>query len=249
MFIIIGGDGKEYGPVTADQVRTWINAGRANLDTKAKALGYEEWRRVGDFAEFSPPTGSPPLIRGESPTSGSPVLPGFSSKSGLIQAERGTRLLARVIDWAIEFACAIPGGMILGAEFVKLAMMAMQGQDPDFSQLDYQRLWLGGLVFGAAWFVLFVVQVWMLTTRGQTIGKRITGIRIVRVEDESNPGIVNAWLLRQCLFTIAGVVMSLIPILGILLRPAFHLVDWCMIFRDDQRCLHDLIAKTKVVRV
>ena len=139
--------------------------------------------------------------------------------------------------------------MILGAEFVKLAMMAMQGQDPDFSQLDYQRLWLGGLVFGAAWFVLFVVQVWMLTTRGQTIGKRITGIRIVRVEDESNPGIVNAWLLRQCLFTIAGVVMSLIPILGILLRPAFHLVDWCMIFRDDQRCLHDLLAKTKVVRV
>src|SRR5687768_3250235 len=172
MFIMIGGDGKEYGPVTADQIRTWINAGRANLDTKAKALGSEEWRRVGDFAEFSPPTGAPPLIRGESPTSGAPALTGFLARTGLVQAERGTRLLARVIDWAIEFACAIPGGMILGAEFLKLAMMAMQGQDPDFSQLDYQRLWLGGLVFGAAWFALFLVQVWMLTTRGQTIGKR-----------------------------------------------------------------------------
>jgi uncharacterized RDD family membrane protein YckC len=246
MFIIIGGDGKEYGPVTTDQVRTWINAGRANLDTKAKALGSEEWRRLGDFAEFSPPSGAPPLIRGESASVAitTPALTGV-----LLPAERGTRLLARVIDWALEFIAAIPGGLILGSEFLKLAMMAMQGEDPDFSQLDYQRLWLGGLVFGAAWLVLFVIQVWMLTTRGQSIGKRLTGIRIVRVEDESNPGIVHAWVLRQCLFTIVGIITSLIPILGILFRPTFHLVDWCMIFRDDQRCLHDLVAKTKVVRV
>ena len=246
MFIIIGGDGKEYGPVTADQVRTWINAGRANLDTKAKAFDSEEWRRLGDFAEFSPPSGAPPVIRGESVN----ALPGtLTAAGGLVQADRGTRLLARVIDWAIEFVVAIPGGMILGSEFIKLAMTAMQGEEPDFSQLDYQRLWLGGLVFAATWLVLFVVQVWMLTTRGQTIGKRLTSIRIVRVEDESNPGIVHAWVLRQCLFTIFGVITSLIPILGIVFRPTFHLVDWCMIFRDDQRCLHDLVAKTKVVRV
>jgi hypothetical protein len=58
MFTIIGGDGKEYGPATADQIRSWIAAGRANLDTKAKAVGSEEWRRLGDYAEFSSP---PPL--------------------------------------------------------------------------------------------------------------------------------------------------------------------------------------------
>ena len=52
MFTIIGGDGKEYGPVTADQVRAWIASGRANLDTQARALGTEEWRRLGDYAEF-----------------------------------------------------------------------------------------------------------------------------------------------------------------------------------------------------
>jgi uncharacterized RDD family membrane protein YckC len=46
-----------------------------------------------------------------------------------------------------------------------------------------------------------------------------------------------------------GIVAGLIPILGpFLLRPAFHIVDWCMIFRDDQRCLHDLIAGTRVVQ-
>lgn len=65
MFTIIGGDGKEYGPVTAEQVRAWIAAGRANLDTKAKAVGSDEWKRVGDFAEFTDAPGAaavPPSI-------------------------------------------------------------------------------------------------------------------------------------------------------------------------------------------
>jgi|SRR5688572_12333470 len=243
MFIIIGGDGREYGPVTTDQVRTWINAGRANLDTKAKALGSEEWRRLGDFAEFNSPTGAPPLIQPDI------VSGGTSATAGLVAAERGTRLLARLIDWVIELVCAIPGAIILGEEFLKIAIMVGQGQEPDFSDLDYQRLGLGALVLGLCWLALLVVQVWMLTTRGQSIGKRITGIRIVRVEDGSKPGIVHAWVLREFLVTMIGIVAGMIPFIGpFILRPAFHITDWCLIFRDDQRCLHDLIASTRVVR-
>ena len=53
MFTIIGGDGKEYGPVTLEQVRNWVADGRANHDTQAKRAGDEQWRRLGDFAEFN----------------------------------------------------------------------------------------------------------------------------------------------------------------------------------------------------
>ena len=53
MYTIIGGDGKEYGPVTADQVRICIAAGRANPDTRAKALGTDDWKSLGDFADFA----------------------------------------------------------------------------------------------------------------------------------------------------------------------------------------------------
>ena len=35
MFTIIGGDGKEYGPVNTEQLRAWIAAGRANCSAKA----------------------------------------------------------------------------------------------------------------------------------------------------------------------------------------------------------------------
>ncbi|MFI5356268.1 MAG: GYF domain-containing protein [Opitutales bacterium] len=53
MFTIIGGDGKEYGPATLEQVRAWIASGRANLETQAKRTGEEQWRRLGDFPEFN----------------------------------------------------------------------------------------------------------------------------------------------------------------------------------------------------
>jgi hypothetical protein len=63
MFIIIGGDGKEYGPVSAEQVRTWLANGRANLQTKAKYAGTEEWHTLGDYTEFnSAGAGAPPPI-------------------------------------------------------------------------------------------------------------------------------------------------------------------------------------------
>jgi uncharacterized RDD family membrane protein YckC len=249
MFIIIGGDGKEYGPVTPDQVRTWIKAGRANLDTKAKALGTEDWRRIGDFVEFSPPTDTPPVIPPEIGVAPVATTLAPSRALAMENANRGTRLLARVIDWAIEFVCAIPGGIILGEQFMKIAITVAQGGEPDFEQLDLKRLSLGIGILAAGWLALLVVQVWMLTTRGQSIGKRLTGIRIVRFEDGSSPGIVHAWVLREFLITIIGIAAGLIPFIGpILLRPSFHIVDWCMIFRDDERCLHDIIAKTRVVK-
>ena len=245
MFIIIGGDGKEYGPVTPEQVRTWIKAGRANLETSAKALGSEEWRRLGDFAEFAPPGDAPPIMG-----SAAAAAPAFTTTAvpGLVRADRGARLLARVIDWAIEMTCAIPGAILLGGEIMKIVTTVSQGKEPDFSELDVPRVILGSSVLLGTWLILLAVQVWLLATRGQTIGKRLIGLRVVKI-DGSPAGIVNAWLMREALVTVIGMVAGFIPLIGpILLRPAFHIVDWCLIFRDDQRCLHDTIAGTMVVK-
>lgn len=251
MFIIIGGDGREYGPVTAEQIRTWIKAGRANLETKARADGTTEWRRLGDFAEFAPPAPEQPPLVGAAPAASFTVPPAAPATAAddRPRADRGARLMARIIDWMLELLCAIPGGIVLGTEVLKLAAEAMQGREPDFSQLDLPRVFLGlGLMLALA-LALLVVQVWMLTVRGQTIGKRFLGIRVVKA-DGSPCGFVNGWLMRELLITAIGIACSMIPFIGpILLRPAFHIVDWCLIFRDDERCLHDQIATTKVVKV
>lgn len=64
MYSIIGGDGREYGPVTADQIRQWMVAGRANLDTQAKAAGTDDWRPLRDFPDFAGSAPPPDLSGG-----------------------------------------------------------------------------------------------------------------------------------------------------------------------------------------
>jgi len=64
MYKIIGGDGKEYGPVAAEQLRQWIAEGRANARTSARLEGTSEWKPLAQFPEFSAAFGSqpPPLL-------------------------------------------------------------------------------------------------------------------------------------------------------------------------------------------
>jgi uncharacterized RDD family membrane protein YckC len=97
---------------------------------------------------------------------------------------------------------------------------------------------LGVLLLGVT--LCAIVQIWMLTVRGQTVGKRLLGIRIVRVEDDANPGFAHTVLLRS----VIPVILRAIPVFGL----GFWLVDVACIFRTDKRCLHDLIAGTKVVQ-
>lgn len=52
MYTIIGGDGKEYGPVTADKVREWMATNRANPHTRIKRIDGGVWTTVGQLPEF-----------------------------------------------------------------------------------------------------------------------------------------------------------------------------------------------------
>lgn len=61
MYKIIGADGKEYGPVTTEQLRQWIREGRANAQTKVQAEGSTEWKPISAFPELADlPTASVP---------------------------------------------------------------------------------------------------------------------------------------------------------------------------------------------
>lgn len=53
MFKMIGGDGREYGPVTADQLREWILDHRANGQTLVLAEGSRDWQSLGTLPEFA----------------------------------------------------------------------------------------------------------------------------------------------------------------------------------------------------
>jgi GYF domain 2 len=53
MYRIIGGDQKEYGPVTAEDIRRWIAEGRVNAQTSVTAEGITEWKPLSAFPEFA----------------------------------------------------------------------------------------------------------------------------------------------------------------------------------------------------
>jgi hypothetical protein len=53
MFKMIGGDGREYGPVSADQLREWIADNRANGQTLVQPEGSVGWQPLASFPEFA----------------------------------------------------------------------------------------------------------------------------------------------------------------------------------------------------
>jgi hypothetical protein len=53
MFTIIGGDGKEYGPVSGEDLRKWIAEGRLNAQSLAKSESDAEFRPLLAFPEFA----------------------------------------------------------------------------------------------------------------------------------------------------------------------------------------------------
>ncbi len=79
MFKILGGDGKEYGPVSADALRQWVQQGRANGQTPIQPEGAADWKPLASFPEFAPLFTPPPpgmsaavggTTIGNAPTSG-----------------------------------------------------------------------------------------------------------------------------------------------------------------------------------
>jgi membrane-anchored glycerophosphoryl diester phosphodiesterase (GDPDase) len=52
-YTIIGGDGKQYGPITGDDLRKWISEGRLNAQSLAKADSDAEFRPLSTFPELS----------------------------------------------------------------------------------------------------------------------------------------------------------------------------------------------------
>lgn len=241
MFTIIGGDGKEYGPATAEQLRAWMAAGRVNLDTRAKLAGTDEWRRLGDFPEFSAP-GVPPPMSAQPPVGPATTLPmSVSDPARPVElADRGMRFLSWLLDNVIGTLVVLPGALLVGVTVI-MELILQRGQvTPEFTgraAIGLVLLLIGGLA-------LLITQVWLLSARGQTLGKLILGLRIVRLRDGTNPGFVKAVLIRWLAPALIQMMLNILPPLGLI----FFIVDSCFIFRNDRRCLHDLMADTIVVK-
>lgn len=150
----------------------------------------------------------------------------MSSPEGASElAGRGIRLGAVIIDGLI--VGGITFAIMMATGYMDRAMAGTQG--------------VGELVFMAVLgLVIFIaVQGYFLAQSGQTVGKKILGIQIVDNDTEELVPVVKLIGMR---YVILGVVGN-IPLVGFIAS----IVNALFIFRDDRRCVHDLLAGTKVI--
>lgn len=174
------------------------------------------------------------------PLGDSDALMPLSGVDGMAMADRGDRLLARIIDGAIFLATFVP--LILAA-VLKMAELqiagkpipAGEGSQGEGSQIGFIILASLGVLLPMA---LIGYQWYLLATTGQTIGKRAMKIKIVR-SSGAPVDFGRAVALRNWVVAAIGLVPG-----GSLVQ----LVDALLILRESQQCLHDNIADTKVVK-
>ena len=144
-------------------------------------------------------------------------------EAGLVLAGRGERLRAALVDGVIAMVFWLAAGRLLA-----------------FSPWAAGESWPALAVNVLIGYVLFAaIHGHSLATRGQTLGKRVVGIRIAR-PDGSAASLGRLLGVRYGLGYLAG----MLPIAG----QAFAMVDVLLIFRESRRCLHDNIADTIVVK-
>jgi uncharacterized RDD family membrane protein YckC len=193
--------------------------------------------------EQPPPTGPqapPPAAPAYTPIPGGPEtppsgwqqpIPAAQGWEGRPLASWGSRVGATLLDWLI---LVVPVTVLI----VVVVVIALNSTAGGI---------VTGILAGLAYLVALLLYAPLLMGRegehnGQTWGKQIVGIRVVR--DTGQPvdvafGFLREFVVKGLLFGFAGSFFFSIPTLVDYLWP---------LWEDENRCLHDLLVKTHVVK-
>ena len=116
IYKIIGADGRQYGPVAAEQIRQWIAEGRVDSRTAVFPDGAKDWTFAGLLPEFAAlfPAGTPPAV--------TPLQ--ARKTSGFATAG----MVCGSISWIMLCCCAGLPFNILGLIFSLIGLSQINGQ-------------------------------------------------------------------------------------------------------------------------
>lgn len=142
-------------------------------------------------------------------------------------ASRISRLGASLLDSIIIIICILP-------------IMYLTGGFDQISDPTHQASLLYNIGIAILGFAVFaVINLKSLINNGQTIGKKVVGIKIVTMQNEL-PTLKGNLLKRYAVYFLPGQ----IPVVG----QIFSIVNVLFIFGKEQRCIHDLAGSTKVIK-
>lgn len=154
------------------------------------------------------------------------VRDAVAAEGTLELAGRGTRLGASMLDTLIWAVVVVP--LFIGID--------IEAARVGHYQNAFSPIGIGVTVLLAL--VMIAITTYLVHQNGQTPGKKVLGIKVVR-SDFSRATLGRIFWLRN----VVNLLPSLIPYVG----NAYGLVDSLFIFNDRRQCVHDKIADTVVI--
>jgi len=140
-------------------------------------------------------------------------------------ASRWKRLFASIVDSMILMAVLLP-------------ILYLTGVFENINNSS-QPLYIRNIIFDLIGFVgFYLINIKFLLSQGQTLGKKIFGIKIV--DDEGNLPTKDILLKRYSVYFLP----KYIPVIGTYI-PLINISY--IFFNKERRCIHDIVAKTLVV--
>jgi uncharacterized RDD family membrane protein YckC len=148
--------------------------------------------------------------------------------AGIQLADRGTRLGAAILDGLI-FGVMVYLPLVVTA-FLTGFRPGPAGEPPSFEGVGT------AVIVALIAFVIWVgINLKLMRDNGQSVGKKATGIKVVR-SDGSAASLARLVWLRNVVNGLLGII------------PLYGLIDVLFIFGESRRCIHDHIADTIVIK-
>jgi len=150
MYKITGSDGKEYGPITLDQLQQWIAQGRVNAQTRVQGPDSADWKMASEFPELGSAFGS----TGIPPASPPPLPP-----SPTVEQAKGLAIASLVLGLTSIVLCL---GVLTGIPAIICGHIAHNRSRHLPAQYGGAGLAVAGLVMGYASLVITVLVIVLL---------------------------------------------------------------------------------------
>ncbi|OTG70285.1 RDD family protein [Acinetobacter sp. ANC 4169] len=255
MQIYLARNNQQAGPYTLEQLNQMLASQQVLLTDLAWHQGMTEWKALGELTQgklvYQPEGYTAPLSFPEqSPVQNSAIRKVQVEKKASAQQELAsipTRILAKIIDLLLWLpAAAIPSFFLKPEQFNQLSeiQQKMQAAQSSTQAVQLQQE-LFSLIPAEAWQAMLVyiiimlgIQAFMLAKSGQSIGKKLTKIKIVDADSGEKVSLMRAFTLRSFIFIV----------LNLLFMPFITIIDHVFALTEKRQTLHDKLAKTKVVK-
>ena len=255
MQIYLARNNQQAGPYTLEQLNQMLASQQVLLTDLAWHQGMTEWKALGELTQgklvYTPEGYTAPTAFPEpSPVQNSAIRKVQVEKKVTSKQELAsipTRILAKIIDLLLWLpAAAIPSFFLKPEQFNQLSEIQQKMQMAETSTQAMQlQQELFTLIPAEAWQTMFIyliimlgIQAFMLAKSGQSIGKKLTKIKIVDAENGEKVSLMRAFTLRSFIFIV----------LNLLFMPFITIIDHVFALGEKRQTLHDKLAKTKVIK-